>query len=120
MPNFTQGSMTAVTRTTSTVTENIVSHDYNTGHTYSLNGTNLSIDGSISPNPTSIQQTVNGTSYQWTGADLTNKPNITITNTGQPFQYVETYVAPGLSNYTTIQRTTSIESVTETTSVFSQ
>tara|TARA_R100000773_G_C4219522_1_gene118114 strand:+ start:359 stop:781 length:423 start_codon:yes stop_codon:yes gene_type:complete len=120
VPNFTQGSMTAVTRTTSTVTENIVSHDYNTGHTYSLNGTNLSIDGSISPNPTSIQQTVNGTSYQWTGAELTNKPNVTITNTGQPFQYVETYVAPGLSNYTTIQRTTSIESVTETTSVFSQ
>ena len=121
VPNFSSGSMTAVTNTTSIVTETITSLDYNTGHTYSLNGTNLSIDGStISPNPTTINQTVNGTSYQWTGANLNTKPNVTITNPGQPFQYVESYVAPGLSNYTTINRTTNIQSTTETTSVFSQ
>ena len=120
VPNFSSGTMSAVTNTTSNVTERIVSHDYNTGHTYSINGTNLTFDGPISPDPTTINQTINGTNYQWTGANLNTKPNVTITNPGQAFQYVESYVAPGLSNITIIDRTTTIESVTETTSVFSQ
>ena len=120
VPNFSSGTMSAVTNTTSNVTERIVSHDYNTGHTYSINGTNLTFDGPISPDPTTINQTINGTNYRWTGANLNTKPNVTITNPGQAFQYVESYVAPGLSNITIIDRTTTIESVTETTSVFSQ
>ena len=120
VPNFSSGTMSAVTRTTSVVTENISSHDYNTGHTYTLNGSGVTINGSISPDPTTVNQTINGTSYQWTGADLTNKPSVTLTTQGNPFQYVESYTAPGLSNITNITRTTNIESVTETTSVFSQ
>jgi len=121
VPNFSQGSMTSTTRTVSTVVENIVSHDYNTGHQYSVNGSNLTISGStISPDSASVTGTINGQSQSWTGLDLTTKPNVTITNTSQPFQYVETYRGPGLSNMTTIQRTTNIESTTETTSVFAQ
>ena len=121
VPNFSQGSMTSTTRTTSVVSESIVSHDYNTGHQYSINGSNLTIDGStISPNSSSVTGTINGQSQSWTGLDLSTKPNVTITNGGQAFQYVETYRGPGLSNVTTINRTTNIESVTETTSVFSQ
>ena len=120
VPNFSSGTMSAVTRTTSVVTETISSHDYNTGHTYTLNGSGITINGSISPDPTTVNQTINGTSYQWTGADLTNKPSVTLTTQGNPFQYVESYTAPGLSNITNITRTTNIESVTETTSVFSQ
>ena len=121
VPNFSQGSMTSTTRTVSTVVENIVSHDYNTGHQYSINGSNLTISGStISPNSSSVTGTINGQSQSWTGLDLSTKPNVTITNTSQPFQYVETYRGPGLSNMTTIQRTTNIESTTETTSVFAQ
>ncbi len=121
VPNFSQGSMTSTTRTVSTVVENIVSHDYNTGHQYSINGSNLTISGStISPDSSSVTGTINGQSQSWTGLDLSTKPNVTITNTSQPFQYVETYRGPGLSNMTTINRTTNIESVTETTSVFAQ
>ena len=120
VPNFSSGTMSAVTRTTSVVTETISSHDYNTGHTYTLNGSGITIDGSISPDPTTVNQTINGTSYQWTGADLTTKPSVTLTSQGAPFQYVESYTAPGLSNITNIIRTTNIESTTETTSVFSQ
>ncbi len=120
VPNFSSGTMSAVTRTTSVVTETISSHDYNTGHTYTLNGSGITINGSISPDPTTVNQTINGTSYQWTGADLTNKPSVTLTTQGNPFQYVESYTAPGLSNITNIIRTTNIESTTETTSVFSQ
>ena len=121
VPNFSSGTMSAVTRPTQNVTETIVSTDFNTGHTYTINGTNLSIDGAtLSPPPDQTSQSINGVSYTWTGADLTNKPNVTIANTGQAFQYVESYVGPGLSNMTTINRTTVLESVTETTSVFSQ
>ena len=121
VPNFTQGTMQSTTRTTSVVTESIVSHDYNTGHQYSINGSNLTISGStISPDSSNVTGTINGQSQSWTGLDLSTKPNVTITNGGQPFQYVETYRGPGLSNMTTIQRTTNIESTTETTSVFSQ
>ena len=120
VPNFSSGTMSAVTRTTSVVTETISSHDYNTGHTYTLNGSGITIDGSISPAPTTTTHSINGTNYQWTGADLTNKPSVTLTTQGNPFQYVESYTGPGLSNITNIPRTTNIESVTETTSVFSQ
>ena len=121
VPNFSQGSMQSTTRTISVVTESIVSKDYNTGHQYSLNGSNLTVNGStISPNSSSTTGTIDGQSQTWTGLDLSTKPNVTITNGGQPFQYVETYRGPGLSNMTTINRTTNIESVTETTSVFTQ
>ena len=93
VPNFSSGTMSATTRTTQNITESIVSTDYNTGHTYTINGTNISIDGStISPPPTETSQTINGVSYTWTGADLTNKPNATITNQGQAFQYAESYI----------------------------
>tara|TARA_R100000278_G_scaffold121658_1_gene106117 strand:- start:535 stop:963 length:429 start_codon:yes stop_codon:yes gene_type:complete len=121
VPNFSSGTMSAVTRTTQNVTETIVSTDFNTGHTYSINGTNIAIDGAtLAPPPSEMVETINGVSYTWTGADLSQKPNVTIANPGQAFQYVESYVAPGLSNMTTINRTTVLESVTETTSVFSQ
>jgi phage FluMu gp28-like protein len=36
------------------------------------------------------------------------------------FQFTETYAGPGLSNHTIIQRTTTINSVTDTTSTFTQ
>ena len=121
VPNFSSGQMSATTRTTQNITETIVSTDYNTGHTYTINGTNLAIDGAtLSPPPTAVNETVNGTSYTWTGADLNQKPNVTIANPGQAFQYAESYTGPGISNLTTINRTTVLESVTETTSVFSQ
>ena len=121
VPNFSSGSMTAVTRTTQNITENIVSTDYNSGHSLSITGANLEIDGStMLPNPTTINQTVNGTTYQWTGADLTTMPNVTIKNAGAAFQMNQVYHGPGLSNITNITRTTQVESVTETTSTFSQ
>ena len=121
VPNFSSGTMSAVTRTTQNVTETIVSSDFNTGHTYTINGTNLAIDGAtLSPPPTETVQTINGVSYTWTGADLNQKPNVTIANPGQAFQYAESYIGPGLSNQTRIDRVTTVESVTETTSVFSQ
>ena len=41
VPNFTQGSMTSNTETTSTVTETINSMNYDTGYQYVITGTNI-------------------------------------------------------------------------------
>tara|TARA_R100001530_G_scaffold127621_1_gene96891 strand:- start:2401 stop:2823 length:423 start_codon:yes stop_codon:yes gene_type:complete len=120
VPNFSAGTMQSTTRTTSVVTESIVSHDYS-GYQYSLNGSNISVDGnSIAPDPTTTTGTVGGQTQTWTGLDINSRGNVTITNPGASFQFVETYRGPSLQNVTNIQRTTNIESVTETTSVFSQ
>ena len=121
VPNFTQGSMTSNTETTSTVTETINSMNYDTGYQHVITGTNISHDGNTisSPTTTGNSNTLNGVTSTWTGLDLQQKPNFTITNSGQPFQFTETYSGPGLKNHTIINRTTTIQSVTNTTSTFS-
>jgi hypothetical protein len=123
VPNFVQGNMSSTTTTQSTLTESITSKDYSTGYEYTVTGTGIQHDGSsMSPDATSITGTVGGHSYTWTGADMTTKPNWTLTNptSGNAFQFTETYSGPGLQNVTTINRTIETESVTTTTSVFSQ
>ena len=121
VPNFTQGSMTSTTETTSTVTETINSMQYDTGYQYVITGTNIEHDGnSISPpSTTGDSNTLNGVTSTWTDLDLNNKPNFTITTPGQAFQFTESFSGPGLKNHTVINRTTEIQSVTTTTSVFS-
>ena len=121
VPNFTQGSMTSTTETTSTVTETINSMQYDTGYQYVITGTNIEHDGnSISPpSTTGTSNTLNGVTSTWTDLDLNNKPNFTITTPGQAFQFTESFSGPGLKNHTVINRTTEIQSVTTTTSVFS-
>ncbi len=124
VPNFTQGSMTSHTETTSTVTETINSMDYNTGYQYVVTGTNVEASGNLVPtgtgstNNTSV--TLNGVTSQWTGLNLEQRPNYTMTIPGAAFQFTESYQGPGLSNHTIIQRTTTINSVTDTTSTFTQ
>ena len=121
VPNFTQGSMTSNTETTSTVTETINSMNYDTGYQYVITGTNIEHDGNTisAPSTTGNSNTLNGVTSTWTNLDINNKPNFTITNSGQPFQFTETYSGPGLTNHTIINRTTTIQSVTNTTSTFS-
>ena len=121
VPNFTQGSMTSNTETTSTVTETINSMNYDTGYQYVITGTNIQHDGNTisSPSTTGNSNTLNGVTSTWTGLDLDNKPNFTITTPGAAFQFTESYIGPGLSNHTIINRETTINSVTNTTSVFS-
>ena len=121
VPNFTQGSMTSNTETTSTVSETINSMNYNTGYEYVITGTNIEHDGATisAPSTTGNSNTLNGVTSTWTNLDLSNKPNFSITTPGADFQFVESYSGPGLSKHTIIQRTTTINSVTNTTSTFS-
>jgi len=121
VPNFTQGSMTSNTETTSTVTETINSMNYDTGYQYVITGTNVQMDSSsISPTlTTTTNNSIEGVTSTWTGLDLSTKPNFTITSPGGAFQFTESYSGPGLKTQTIIQRTTEIQSVTSTTSQFS-
>ena len=124
VPNFTQGSMTSHTETTSTVTETINSMDYNTGWQYAVTGTNVESDGTLSPTGagsiTATQVTLDGVTSTWNGLNLTDRPDFTIVTPGAAFQFTESYQGPGLSNHTVIQRSTTINSVTDTTSTFTQ
>ena len=122
VPNFTQGSMTSHTETTSTVTETINSMDYNTGWQYVVTGTNVEADGNLTPtgvdsiNTTNV--TLDGVTSQWNGLNLQDRPEFSIVTPGGAFQFTESYQGPGLSNHTIIQRTTTIYSVTDRTSTF--
>ena len=124
VPNFTQGSMTSHTETTSTVTETINSMDYNTGWQYVVTGTNVESDGNLVPTGAgsinATQVTLDGVTSTWNGLNLTDRPNFTLTTPGAAFQFKESYQGPGLSNHTVIKRTTTINSVTDTTSTFTQ
>ena len=121
IPNFTQGGMTSHTETTSKVTETINSIDYQTGWQYTVTGTNVDHSGaSISPDAvTGNSNTLQGVTSTWTGLDAANKPDWTIVNPAGSFQFTESYRAPGMVNQTIIQRVTEIQSVTDTTSTFS-
>ena len=124
VPNFTQGSMTSHTETTSTVTETINSMDYNTGWQYVVTGTNVESNGNLTPTGAdsinTTQVTLDGVTSTWNGLNLTDRPEFSIVTPGAAFQFTETYQGPGLSNHTVIQRTTTINSVTDTTSTFTQ
>ena len=110
VPNFTQGSMTSHTETTSTVTEPINSMDYNTGYQYVVTGTNIETDAAnLAPSGnTNTAVTLNGVTSQWTGLDLSTRPEFEMTTPGAAFQFTESYQAPGLANHTIIQITTTI------------
>ena len=124
VPNFTQGSMTSNTTTTSTVTETINSMDYNTGWQYVVTGTNVEATGDLTPTGagsiSNTQVTLDGVTSTWNGLNLDQRPENNKTVPGAAFQFTESYQGPGLSNHTIIQRTTTINSVTDTTSTFTQ
>ena len=133
VPNFQQGSMTSHTETESTVTETINSIDYRTGWEYSVTGVGVSNDGAaLNPNVNTSTVTVapsigtNGDMVSGSvtsshdALDFNNQSTYTMTTPGAAFQFTQSYQGPGMTNQTLIQRVTTIQSVTDTTSVFTQ
>ena len=98
--------------------------DYNTGWQYVVTGTNVETDGALTPTGAdsinTTQVTLDGVTSTWNGLNLQDRPDFTIVTPGAAFQFTETYHGPGLANHTIIQRTTTINSVTDTTSTFTQ
>ena len=97
VPNFTRGTVTADTTSTTEVVETIHQIEYTTGTSYSVTGTNINMPSNPGPS----------TRYS-------------ITNPGEAFQFSETYLGPGIANETWIERTTTINSRTNSLSVFTQ
>lgn len=97
VPNFTRGTITATTESTTKVIETIRQVEYTTGISYTVTGTNINIPGSPSY----------GQTY-------------TIQTQGAPFQFSETYLGPGVAKETWIDRTTEQKSTTNSISVFTQ
>ena len=134
VPNFQQGSMTSHTETESTVTETINSIDYRTGWEYSVTGVGVENNGEpLNPNVTTttvqVAPTVGTDETGATAAAVTSsfdalnfsaQNDFTISEPGGAFQFTQTYSGPGMTNQTIIQRVTSIQSVTDTTSTFTQ
>ena len=134
VPNFQQGSMTSHTETESTVTETINSIDYRTGWEYSVTGVGVDNNGeALNPNvSTTTVQVAPTVGTDETGAtaaavtssfdalNFSTQNNFTISEPGGAFQFTQTYSGPGMTNQTIIQRVTTIQSVTDTTSTFTQ
>ena len=117
---WTTGTMNSTTTSQSTMVESIVSKDYNSGYTYSGSGTGVEIlnNGSMIPDAVKKTGTTDGVSYSWTGLDFSTKPTFVQTENGAAFQLSESYMGPGLSNVTTINRQVTTESTTITQSIF--
>jgi len=92
--------------------------DYNTGYQYTVTGSGITAAGSLQPGTGSNTVTIDGVTSTWTG--ITSRPTFTQTTPGGALQFTETYIGPGLRNQTIIQRTTEVQSITDTTSIFSQ
>ena len=133
VPNFQQGSMTSHTETESTVTETINSIDYRTGWEYSVTGVGISNDGAalnpnvntstvtVTPSVGSGEAAITGTvTSSFDNLDFNNQSQFTITTPGDACQFVQSYQGPGVTNQTLIQRVTTVKSVTDTTSTFTQ
>ena len=122
IPNFQQGVLTQRSETKSTTVEDIKSFDIRNGYQLTIGGENVqSSTGNVAPTGwTKLDTTVQGVGTTYVSPNLDNKPTFSIVNEGQSFQYYETLETPGITNYTQILRTTTIENVTDTLSTFSQ
>lgn len=123
VPNFSSGQLTQTTTSRSVISEAIVSEDFATGWQYTVTGTGVSLNGA-SIEPAAIINTnttaASGITTKWTGLDVNNKPNWTLTQPGGSFQFQSSYSGPGLQNRTTITRTIETDTTIESVSVFSQ
>jgi hypothetical protein len=97
VPNFTRGTITSETKSHTEIVETIRQIEYTTGTSYTVTGTNINIPGTPKP----------GTGYS-------------VMTQGAPFQFSETILGPGVAKETWIDRTTTTDSTTNSTSVFTQ
>tara|TARA_R100001510_G_C7558882_1_gene139700 strand:+ start:305 stop:733 length:429 start_codon:yes stop_codon:yes gene_type:complete len=122
-PRFTSGQMEQSSRSVSTIQETIITENYRTGFSYTVQGHNITTDSYISPDATytTNQNTANGTvNFQWVTPELTSKPQWRIKNEGSDFSLVENFLAPGLDAVSIINRTQTIETQSQSISIFSQ
>ena len=109
VPNFSQGVVSSHTETKTIVKESIRSESFRTGFEYSVSGTGVEPTSSIVSPPAGNKS-----------LNLSSRSTWVQTTPGAAFQFAETYSGPGLIEKVMIDRETVIESVTDSTSTFSQ
>jgi hypothetical protein len=109
VPNFSQGIVSSHSESKTVVRESIVSESYRTGFEYSVSGTG------VEPTSSVVSPTAGPTSL-----NLSSRTTWKQTTPGAAFQFAETYSGPGLIEKVMIERETIIETVTDSTSTFSQ
>jgi len=122
IPNFQQGVLQQHVETKSTIVEDIKSFDIRNGYQLTVGGENVqSSTGNVSPAGwTKVDTTVQGVGTTFVSPNLDNKPNFSVINAGESFMYYETLETPGITNFTHVTRQTTIESISDSTSTFSQ
>jgi len=122
-PAFTTGQIESTSTSKTIIVETIVTENYRTGYSYSMQGTNVQpSEGTvISPDATYTNtQTINGVSFKWVTPELTTKPQWEVVDPTKAFSIVENFLAPGLDATSTVQRTINTESQSTSLSIFSQ
>ena len=109
VPNFSQGLVTSRTESKTIVKESIRSESFRTGFEYSVSGTGVEPTSSVVSPPAGAKS-----------LNLSSRSTWVQTTPGAAFQFAETYSGPGLIEKVMIDRETVIESVTDSTSTFSQ
>ena len=109
VPNFSQGLVTSRTESKTIVRENIRSESFRTGFEYSVSGIGVNPSSGIVSPPAGNK-----------ALNLSSRSTWVQTTPGAAFQFAETYSGPGLIEKVMIDRETIIESVTDSTSTFSQ
>ena len=97
VPTFTRGTMTSTTTSFTSVTETYNIVEYSTGNSYTMSGQNITVIGKPGPGARYVQ-----------------------TTPGMATQFSETRLTPGISRVTNFTRTTTIDSTTQSLSVFTQ
>tara|TARA_R100000697_G_C5359570_1_gene174196 strand:+ start:61 stop:498 length:438 start_codon:yes stop_codon:yes gene_type:complete len=124
IPNFSAGSSISRTTSSQSTREIIQSYSYSTGYQYTTGGSNIepvTANGTISPEAIAgATQTINGVTSTTTGINLQTKPQWKQTTAGAATQFHESYMSPGLNSYVHIDRSIEVQSVTESTSTFTQ
>ena len=124
IPNFSAGSSISRTTSSQSTREIIQSYSYSTGYQYTTGGSNIeavTANGTISPEAIAgATQTINGVTSTTTGINLQTKPQWKQTTAGAATQFHESYIGPGLNSYVHIDRSIEVQSVTESTSTFTQ
>jgi hypothetical protein len=125
VPTFSTGTLNSRQETKTVVTESITSVDYRSGYEYVVSGHNIEPINTDTISPKAVlntPQTVDNITFSWTSVDVTpsTKPDWKIKTAGNAFSFTETLANPGLSNVTTINRTTTTDSIVESVSVFTQ
>ena len=123
VPRYNSNKMSSSSRSISTISEVIITENYNTGFSYSVSGHNIKVsEGSyISPDATytTSQNTGNGNvTFEWISPDLTKLPKWEIDDVGSDFSLIQHVENSGLDAISIIQREQVIETFTEQVTLF--